>query len=71
MHDEWKPPADNKVGVNYKKDLARVIDEFDCARKMEESSEKVSNKIKKLKDEGKPQKQAVAIALDMNRRGKL
>ena len=31
----------------------------------------VSKKIKMLRDEGKPQDQAVAIALDMERRGKL
>ncbi len=31
----------------------------------------VSKKIKMLRDEGKPQKQAVAIALDMKERGKL
>lgn len=35
------------------------------------SGGKVGNKIKLLMDEGKPQKQAVAIALDMNRRGEL
>ena len=33
--------------------------------------DKVGKKIKKLKDEGKPQKQSVAIALDMKSRGKL
>ena len=31
----------------------------------------VSKKISKLRDEGKPQDQAVAIALDMKERGKL
>jgi hypothetical protein len=31
----------------------------------------VSKKIRMLRDEGKPQKQAVAIALDMKERGKL
>ena len=31
----------------------------------------VSKKISKLRDEGKPQDRAVAIALDMERRGKL
>lgn len=31
----------------------------------------VGGKISKLKDEGKPQKQAIAIALDMDRRGDL
>jgi hypothetical protein len=33
------------------------------------SDDAVGRKISKLKDEGKPQKQAVAIALDMERRG--
>jgi hypothetical protein len=33
--------------------------------------DKVGKKIKKLKGEGKSQKQSVAIALDMKRRGKL
>ena len=32
-----------------------------------EKDEWISNKIKKLKDEGKPQDQAVAIALNMAR----
>ena len=35
------------------------------------SGGKVGNKIKLLMDEGKPQKQAIAIALDYKRRGKL
>ena len=38
---------------------------------MSESDPAVSRKIKKLMDEGYPQKQAVAIALDMQRRGEL
>lgn len=39
--------------------------------KSKHKNKKVSAKIKKLMDEGKPQKQAVAIALDMERRGDL
>jgi hypothetical protein len=35
------------------------------------AEDKVGDKIKKLEDEGKPQKQAVAIALDMERHKKL
>ena len=35
------------------------------------TEDKVGDKISKLKDEGKPQKQAVAIALDMEERGDL
>ena len=40
---------------------------------LEEKKKKdaVSKKISKLRDEGKPQDQAVAIALDMEERGKL
>ena len=32
---------------------------------------RVGRKIRKLKREGKPQKQAVAIALDLERRGRI
>lgn len=35
------------------------------------AKDKVSKKISLLRSEGKPQKQAVAIALDMQRRKKL
>ena len=38
---------------------------------MEKADEKVSEKIRTLIKEGKPQDQAVAIALDMKRRGEL
>jgi len=38
---------------------------------MENKKDAVSKKISKLRDEGKPQDQAVAIALDMEERGKL
>ena len=38
---------------------------------MKKKEDPVSKKIKMLRDEGKPQDQAVAIALDMERRGKL
>jgi Tfp pilus tip-associated adhesin PilY1 len=38
---------------------------------MAESDPAVSAKIRKLMAEGKPQKQAVAIALDMKRRGEI
>ena len=33
--------------------------------------DKFGEKVKKLMDEGKPQKQALAIAYDMQRRGEL
>jgi len=39
--------------------------------KVSASDDAVSRKIRKLMDEGKPQKQAVAIALDLERRGEL
>jgi hypothetical protein len=39
--------------------------------KVSASDDAVSRKIRKLMDEGKPQKQAVAIALDLQRRGEL
>ncbi len=35
------------------------------------SSKAVSNKIRKLREEGTPQKQAVAMALNMKREGRL
>jgi hypothetical protein len=38
---------------------------------MEKADEAVSNKIRTLIAEGKPQDQAVAIALDMKRRGEI
>ena len=34
-------------------------------------SKAINKKVKKLMDEGKPQKQAIAIALSMEREGKL
>jgi hypothetical protein len=39
--------------------------------KVSAADDAVSRKIRKLMDEGKPQKQAVAIALDLERRGEL
>jgi hypothetical protein len=39
--------------------------------KVSAADDAVSRKIRKLMDEGKPQKQAVAIALDLQRRGEL
>ena len=53
-----------------KKDLIKIIQE-EVEAVLKEKEDPVSKKIKKLKDEGKPQKQAVAIALDMKRRRKL
>lgn len=38
---------------------------------MSDKNKRVSSKIKKLKAEGKPQQQSVAIALEMKRAGKL
>lgn len=42
-----------------------------CLKVMSAADEKVSDKIRTLIAEGKPQKQAVAIALDLKRRGEL
>jgi hypothetical protein len=42
-----------------------------CLKMMAAADEKVSEKIRTLIAEGKPQKQAVAIALDLKRRGEL
>lgn len=39
-------------------------------RQPRKKAKRVSSKIRKLKKEGKPQKQAVAIALSMSRRKK-
>ena len=48
------------------------MDEKKKKTKVSKAGQKrVSKKIKKLKDEGKPQDQAVAIALDMERQKKL
>ena len=53
-----------------KQHLEKIIqEEVDSA--LREKEDPVSKKIKKLKGEGKPQDQAVAIALDMKERGKL
>jgi hypothetical protein len=56
--------------------LKRIIKEELFYREFHRSTEeltedKVGDKISKLKDEGKPQDQAVAIALDMEERGDL
>ena len=56
--------------------IAQAIELLNQAAGTVEISEKkkkdaVSKKISKLRDEGKPQAQAVAIALDMEERGKL
>ena len=52
------------------KELIKIIQE-EVELALKEKEDPVSKKIKKLKDEGKPQDQAVAIALDMERRNKL
>tara|TARA_R100000458_G_C8247775_1_gene225293 strand:+ start:103 stop:711 length:609 start_codon:yes stop_codon:yes gene_type:complete len=48
-----------------------VKDALQESKKLYEKKDSVSKKISKLKDEGKPQDQAVAIALDMEERGDL
>ena len=50
---------------------AKVANAIREGEKVSASDDAVSRKIRKLMDEGKPQKQAVAIALDLERRGSL
>jgi hypothetical protein len=50
---------------------AKVANAVREGEKVSASDDAVSRKIRKLMDEGKPQKQAVAIALDLERRGEL
>ena len=50
---------------------AKVANAIREGEKVSASDDAVSRKIRKLMDEGKPQKQAVAIALDLERRGEL
>jgi hypothetical protein len=50
---------------------AKVRNAIREGEKVSASDDAVSRKIRKLMDEGKPQKQAVAIALDLERRGEL
>ena len=52
------------------KELIKVIQE-EVESALREKEDPVSKKIKKLKGEGKPQEQAVAMALGMKERGKL
>ena len=52
------------------KELIKVIQE-EVESALREKEDPVSKKIKKLKGEGKPPDQAVAMALDMKERGKL
>jgi len=53
-----------------KQHLEKIIQE-EVESALREKEDPVSKKIKKLKGEGKPQDQAVAIALEMKERGKL
>ena len=66
---EAKQEPVHAVGKTYQEDLPEVNDE----QRMQfiQESMTVGKKIKKLKKEGKPQDQAVAIALDMKDDGKL
>jgi hypothetical protein len=50
---------------------AKVHNAIREGKKVSASDDAVARKIRKLMDEGKPQKQAVAIALDLERRGEL
>lgn len=59
--------ADKKEGI----EIIGPTGTYDGAVPEAEMDDKISDKIKLLMDEGKPQKQAVAIALSMARRGEL
>jgi len=59
--------ADKKEGI----EIIGPTGTYDGAVPESEMDDKISNKIKLLMDEGKPQQQAVAIALSMARRGEL
>lgn len=63
-------PATKAIGIA---DAAPVVpQDLEGAQELTRASrEQISNKIRLLMDEGKPQDQAVAIALDMARRGDL
>jgi hypothetical protein len=60
----WLPNAYSRPG-------AKVRNAIREGEKVSASDDAVSRKIRKLMDEGKPQDQAVAIALDLERRGEL
>lgn len=59
--------ADKKEGI----EIIGPTGTYDGAVPESEMDDKISDKIKLLMDEGKPQQQAVAIALSMARRGEL
>lgn len=59
--------ADKKEGI----EIVGPTGTYDGAVPESEMDDKISDKIKLLMDEGKPQQQAVAIALSMARRGEL
>lgn len=59
--------ADKKEGI----EIVGPTGTYNGAVPESEMDDKISDKIKLLMDEGKPQKQAVAIALSMARRGEL
>jgi hypothetical protein len=56
---------------NTKRKYSGRLNELKSPTKKQVQQKKVSDKISLLRSEGKPQKQAVAIALDMKDRGKL
>jgi hypothetical protein len=73
--DMWRPRSKNdrpgaKVTAEKPSDLERE-DVKAGLKLMEKADKAVSDKIRTLIKEGKPQDQAVAIALDMKRRGEL
>ena len=66
-----KTPADLRSRLQRVKGMMKDANSIREGEKVSASDDAVSRKIRKLMDEGKPQKQAVAIALDLERRGTL
>jgi capsid protein len=68
-----EPTEARSILANAKSNLAGIETELKKlqAKETQEASDKLSEKIKLLMDEGYEQKQAVAIALSMQRRGEL
>jgi hypothetical protein len=74
-HGQWNKARASRPGAkdtNAVREGCKISAEDEaCLKMMAAADEKVSDKIRTLIAEGKPQKQAVAIALDLKRRGEL
>ena len=66
-----KTPSDLRSRIQRVKAMMKDANAVREGEKVSAADDAVSRKIRKLMDEGKPQKQAVAIALDLERRGEL